>query len=211
MSILQARRTKVDADSIGRSLLVAPSEGFGLTSRFMSQRLSDLQLPSPTFLHEKHLGEAISKSNEEQLYDALASFKIRTATVAMHLDRDWRRKLFRQLDSLLDTESWEPGDLPPKFASFSTFLRLLTLLRPDRRPVLGATTDGSLIATWTAGSDRLTIECLPNDSVRWHLSVCIEGEVERAAAVTPLPRLSEVLGPYQPERWFNDANRVSAA
>lgn len=209
MSVLQIPRTKVNADRIGRSHLIEPSIGFSSTSQFISQRLEELRQPSPTCFQERS-NPVAAKSVEEQLYDALASFKIRTATVAMHLDRDWRARLFRQLDSLMDGNSWEADDLPPKLASFSTFLRLLTLLRPTKRPGLGATHDGNLIATWSSGPDRLTIECLPNDSARWHLSVLIEDEVERAAAITPLPRLTEVLKPYRPARWFEDADHIPA-
>jgi hypothetical protein len=76
---------------------------------------------------------------------------------------------------------------------------------------LGATHDGHLIATWTVGEDRLTIECLPKDIARWHLSVLIDGERERAAANTPLQRLSQVLQPYDPNRWFRHANNIPAA
>jgi len=206
MSTLQAARTKVDADRIGRAQLTVPSVGFGEASQLISQRLKDLQRSSPTLPPATQPGPA--KSIDEQLYDALAAFKIRTATVAMHLDRDWRAKLFKQLDSLLDSENWDRDDLTPKLASFSTFLRLLTLLRPSKRPGVNATHDGNLIATWTSGGDRLTIECLAGDIVRWHLSARIDDEVERAAAVTPLPRLAEVLKPYHPARWFDDAHHL---
>jgi hypothetical protein len=131
--------------------------------------------------------------------------------VAMHLDREWRSRLFRQFDSLLAVEDWESDDSPPSIGSFATFLRLLMLLKPTRRPGLGASSDGKLIATWTVGDDRLTIECQPRDFVRWHLSVLIDGERERSAAVTPLRRLSEVLQPYRPERWLKNGKDLPAA
>jgi hypothetical protein len=175
-------------------------------SQFIKQKLDDLAAPTPTFSGVR----IAAKGLDEQLYDALAAFKIRTAAVAMHLDRDWRVKLFGQLDSLLALADWEAEDLPPTIESFSTFLRMLTLLRPQRRPGLGATSDGRLIAAWTVGDDRLTIECLPKDLVRWHVSVTIDGERERAAAETPLPRLAAVLRPYGPERWFQNADHVPA-
>jgi hypothetical protein len=126
----------------------------------------------------------------------------------MHLDRDWRAKLFGQLDSLLALSDWQVEDAAPTIESYSTFLRMLTLLRPQRRPGLGATFDGRLIATWTVGDDRLTIECLPKDVVRWQLSATIDGERERAAGETPLPRLAAVLRPYDPGRWFQNANHL---
>lgn len=204
MNALQTIKVKVDADRIGHAQLVHSSEAFSQTSLFISRWLEELQAPSPAFMYLSRPSTA--KSIEEQLYDALANFKIRAATIAMHLDRDSRTRLFRQLDNLLDSESWDREDLPPTLASFSTFLRLLILLRPVKRPGIGATHDGHLIAMWTSGTDRLTIECLAGDIVRWNLSVRIDEEVERAAGVTPLPRLSQVLQPYQPAQWFSEHN-----
>jgi hypothetical protein len=152
-----------------------------------------------------------SSSLQECLYDALASFKVRTATVAMHIDREWRDRLFKQLDSLLSADDWEAEDLPPTLASFSTFLRMMTFLKPDRRPGLGATSDGRLIATWSEGNDHLTMECLPKDTIRWHLSAQIGEDRERAAAISPVQRLAAVLAPYDPSRWFIHGNHVPEA
>jgi hypothetical protein len=154
---------------------------------------------------------AIPKTVEEKLYDALAAFKLRTAAVAMHMDRDWRTRLFAQLDNLLGVENWEHEDLPPSVSSFSTFLRMLLLLRPEVRPGLGASHDGGLIAAWTSGNDRLTVECLSGDMVQWHLAVTIGGERERAAGLTPLRRLVDVLAPYDPRRWFAHEHHIPAA
>jgi hypothetical protein len=50
------------------------------------------------------------------------------------------------------------------------------------------------------------MECLPGDFIRWHLSVLIDDNQERAAGLTPVQRLASVLAPYQPERWFNADN-----
>lgn len=167
-------------------------------------QLEDLHRPSPA----QWAGSDHARSLEEQLYDALAAFKIRTAAIAMHLDRDWRSKLFAQLDSLLSIESWEEEDLPPTVASFYVFLRLITFIKPERRPGLGATHDGNLIAAWTVGGDRLTIECLRQDKVRWALAVGPEGNRESAAGITGVARIAEVLEPYNPARWFSDAGQA---
>jgi hypothetical protein len=192
---------------IGETSIFMPSLGLSPTSNFIQEKLQDFTRPTPTFSGSRVVP---LKGREEQLYDALAAFKIRTAAVAMHLDRDWRSRLFRQLDSLLAIEDWEVDDPPPALGSFFTLLRMLILLRPERRPGLGATHDGNLIATWTVGNDRLTIECLPRDIARWYLAVTIEGERERAAAITPLQRLSDVLQPYGLQRWFAHVDNVPA-
>jgi hypothetical protein len=207
MSAIQILRGRQDPERIGRILISSSSTGVGKISNLIQERLGSLTEPTPTFAGKR---SHHSKNLEEQLYDALALFKIRTATVAMHLDRDWRARLFQQLDSLLAVQDWESQDVPPTVGSFSTFLRMLMLLRPDRRPGLGASEDGNLIATWTTGDDRLTIECLVSDVARWHLAVTIDGERERAAGISPLPRLSQVLQPYGLPRWFQNADQISA-
>ncbi len=186
-------------------LSASPTAGFGRTSLAIAERLKGLDRPTPSGLPRS----TQPKSTEEQLYDALASFKLRTAAVAMHLDRDWRYRLFRQFDSLLAAEDWDVSDQPPSVESFSTFLRMLIFLKPPRRPGLGASSDRTVVASWTAGNDRLTMECLPDDGIRWHLSVLIDDNRERAAGLTPVQRLANVLAPYQPDRWFN-ADHVPA-
>jgi hypothetical protein len=206
MSTIQISRARPEHAAIGAAMISNPSVGVSATSKLIEQRLRDLTLPTPTFSGNRSIP---TKNLDEQLYDALAAFKIHTASVAMHLDPEWRNRLFSQLNNLLGAEDWQPDDSPPSLASFSTFLRMLVLLRPVRRPGLGATSDGLLIAAWTHGEDRLTVECLPQDIARWNLALTIEGERERAAAITPVGRLNEVLRPYAPQRWFLDGSNVS--
>ena len=151
--------------------------------------------------------EAADKPLPEKLYDALARVKLLTAQVAMHLDTEWRNRIFEQLDDLLDAKDWHEDDDPINASSFETFLRMIIFHNPSRRPGFGVSKCGYLIAAWTSGSDRLTIECRPNDTVRWVLSCEVDGETERASADTPVRRLMEVLAPYNPPRWFADAPR----
>jgi hypothetical protein len=206
MTTVQISRARPEHAAIGATMISKPSVGVSAASKLIEQRLRDLTQPTPTFSGNRPIP---AKDLDEQLYDALAAFKIHTASVAMHLDHEWRNRLFGQLDNLLGAEDWQPDDLPPSLASFSTFLRMLVLLRPARRPGVGATSDGMLIAAWTEGEDRLTVECLPQDIARWNLAVTIEGERERAAAITPIGRLNEVLRPYGPQRWFLDGSNIS--
>lgn len=206
MGLIQIPQRRLDFASIGRPSISLSSMATSQAAQALEARLQPITAPTPAFSGMEKRVHA-KRTMEEQLYDALASFKVRTATVAMHLDRDWRGKLFAQLDSLLAADSWEKDDLPPALGSFSTFIRMLLFLKPERRPGLAATSDGHLIATWTKRDEHLTMECFPNDLVRWHLTAIINGEKEPAAAVTPVARLSEVLLPYHPARWFaNDDN-----
>jgi len=151
-----------------------------------------------------------AESLAERLYDTLADAKIMTARVAMHLDQGWRDRLFAQLDELLDVEDWHEDDEPVLDVSFATFLRMILHQKPERRPGLGVSHRGHLIAAWTQGADRLTLEFLPADTIRWVLSCEVNGERERAAGETPVGRLPEVLSPYRPARWFAHANQAPA-
>jgi hypothetical protein len=148
-------------------------------------------------------------STAERLEAALADAKVMTSHVAMHLDREWRDRLFAQLDDLLNVGDWHEDDEPLLAGSFRTFLRLILYQRPKRRPGLGLSHRGHLITAWTAGGDRLTLECAPNDTVRWVLSCEVNGEHERAAGETYVGRLPEILRPYDPERWFADADQAA--
>ena len=140
---------------------------------------------------------------DERLYNSLANAKVLTSQVAMHLDAEWRTRLFDQLDQLLAARDWHAEDEPVKTESFNTFLRTILFLSPARRPGLGVSNAGNLIAAWTTDDDRLTLEFVPGDTVKWALSLTDEGERERAVGVTRVPRLSEVLTPYMPSRWFD--------
>jgi hypothetical protein len=209
MTAIQIPRAfRADPAHLGRAIIREPSAGVSGISKDIADRLKRFAEPSPTFLGSRNV--SLPNSLEERLYDALAAFKLITATIAMHLERDRRSRLFQQLDSLLALDDWDVDDPPPSLGSFSTFLRMMILLRPVRRPGLGATNDGILIATWTSGDDRLTIDCLEKDIARWHLAVIIDGERARAAGITPLPRLTELLLPYGPQRWFDHAHHISS-
>lgn len=145
---------------------------------------------------------------EQQLFDALAAVKILTSQVAMHLDRELRRKLFQQLDSLHDVQEWEPGDEPVREASFATFLKAILSIKPARRPGLGLSNTGNLVAAWTSGRDRLTIEFQPNDRVRWVLARYRDtDEPARFAGQTHVSDLAGGLAPHHPEHWFSNEER----
>jgi hypothetical protein len=140
---------------------------------------------------------------ESELGSRLIDLKAHTASVAMHLTPEWRAGLFRQLDSLMAEENWEPADSLPNPASYATAMRLLIFLKRVERPGLGLTHDGDVILAWTAGCDRLTIECGADDAVRWVLSHTLaDGSRERAAGFSTSRRLPAVLAAYDPEKWL---------
>lgn len=187
-----------------RTRLLQPvPQTFGRDSSWISQRLIEAKssLARPAAFKEQ---PGAGLSLEEQLFNARAICKIRTAQIAMHLEPGRRERFFAQVDSLLDAEEWDEHDQPITEASFATLLRLLLLIRPKRWPGLGATMDGHVIAAWTEDRNRLTIECLPEDQLRWVLVRFRDGERESHAADTPLLRLPTVLQPYEPQIWFGE-------
>lgn len=176
---------------------------FSEDTKEILRRIQSLQShPSPGSLRSDDMNQ--DKPLELRLFDALASAKILTSQVAMHLDQSWRNKLFQQIDSLHDPVEWEVADEPLREASFSTFLKAILNINPGRRPGLGLSSEGNLIAAWTKDSDRLTIEFLPSDRVRWVLSRRAEGDTERFAGETRVGRLFHGLKSFSPEHWFGD-------
>lgn len=142
---------------------------------------------------------------ERSLRDSSSSFKILASRVSMHLGVHWLQKLFKQIDSLLDSDEWDPRDPVPAPETARTFIRLLLVLSVNRKPGIGISNEGNLIAAWTIDNNRLTVECLPGDRVRWIVSRTINDEIERAAGDGRIERLRDLLQPYKPSIWFDYA------
>lgn len=202
-------KTGIDADSlfastgfdaIGRSMY--SNAAFGDASQSIAASLRRLELPVPPSRNTQLVTVTKARSLDEELFDARAAAKELTSMVAMHLDREWRKRLFAQLDSLHDPKEWEKGDIPLQKSSFNTFLRTICLAKPKCRPGLGLSAAGHLIAVWLAGGNRLTIEFLPSDDVKIVLSNNLGNYVERAAISTKAELLLSKLAPYRPDQWF---------
>jgi hypothetical protein len=173
----------------------------------IAEWVDGLRRPSPASLLPKTLAEG--QPLELRMFDALSAAKILTSHVAMHLEQNFRDRLFQQLDSLHETDEWEDGDKPINQSSFQTFLKAILTIKPERRPGLGLSHSGNLIAAWTTGSDRLTIEFLPNDRVSWVLARYRDDTEEpaRFAGQTKVSELIEGLAPHRPEHWFSHAGK----
>jgi hypothetical protein len=206
MTSLATPPRKITAFGLEMPVLL-PSRGAGALAEEMSDRLKQVQkhMITPAYsVTKRQTSKSINFSIEERLFDSRASLKVMTAAVAMHLKRPWRDGLFRQLDSLLAPESWDKDDKLVDVASYYTFLRMILYVQPARRPGLGLSYNGNLIAAWTVDVNRLTVECLPKDQLRWVLSRSIDDNLERVAGVTFIHRLPDVLAPYHPEIWFTN-------
>lgn len=190
-----------------------PSLGGGVDSRLIDDRLKSMRkLVSGTVADLAHIKDTTPKKLElgDQLLIKLGSFKRITATVAMHLDRAWRDTLFATLDRLLDPDDWDAESKLPSEQSFSTFLRMMIYLHPTRRPGLGLSPSGHFLAAWSRDKDRIVIESIGNDEVRWVLSRMVDGERESGAGRVLLHRVPEVTAPYEPELLFNDGDKILA-
>lgn len=177
------------------------SEPAGAPSEAIAKRLQGMIQDQSALSRRRTAGRDFA----EQLFDSLASFKIKTASVAMHLGPEERTRFFGKLDLLMDGEEWEDSDPLPTLATFSTLLRLLLTLRPRVGPSIGLTYDGHLVAAWQVGPNRLTIECLPNDGIKWAVVKVAGEELETAAGATKLEHLRRVVEPYDLSTWISSA------
>jgi hypothetical protein len=194
-------------------VLGTPSIGGGIDSRLIGDRLELMRkLVSGPIAALTQVKDDSSKKLDigEQLRQKLGSFKRTTATIAMHLDPAWRGALFATLDRLLDPEDWDPEFQLPKEQSFSTFLRMMIYLRPTRRPGIGLSPTGHFLAAWSREKDRIVIECVGNDEVRWVLSRTVDGERESGAGRVLLNRVPDVTAPYEPELLFQNGDKILA-
>lgn len=194
---LQSTASAAPLALIGAEAIATSSLGTTRASQDVQQRIIALGTATKTTFRRED-GDL-----ERRLFETLVEFKVRTSHVAMHLDHEWRARLFRQLDSLLDPAEWDPDDMPPTVDSFRTFLKMILSRRIEVRPGIGASVDGHLIAAWTNGDAKLTVECLPDDQIRWSIARTVEEKRERAAGIGLLKRLWAVLQPFDPKVWFS--------
>jgi hypothetical protein len=192
---------------------VMPSFGIGADSKSIYDRLTSIKklLTGPVSniarISDTKLDGA---SVPEQLRMKSASLKRIAAAVAMHFTQDWRQRLFTRLDEICNAEDWDADCVMPSEQSFSTFLRMIIYLHPTRRPGIGLSHRGHFLAAWTKGSDRIVIECVGNDDVRWVLSRLIDGKRESGAGKVSVHRIPDVIAGYDPEELFNDGHRLLA-
>jgi hypothetical protein len=194
-------------------VLGVPSMGGGVDSRLIDDRLILMRkLVSGAVADLAKIKDSDTKKLDvrDQLLTKLGSFKRMTAAIAMHLDRTWRNALFSTLDRLLDFDDWDPEFKPPSEQSFSTFLRMIIYLQPTKRPGIGLSPTGHFLAAWSRDNDRIVIECIGEDEVRWVLSRTIDGQRESGAGRVQLHRVPEVTAPYEPEHLFQDGDKILA-
>lgn len=128
--------------------------------------------------------------------------------VAMYFDAAWRAELLAKLEQFHDAEDWEHGRELPSERSFATFLRTIIYLHPTKRPGMGLSAQGHFLASWRRESDRIVIEFLPNDELKWVLSQTVDGERESVAGINQIHRLPDLIVGYEPDRFFNNGEKL---
>ena len=149
--------------------------------------------------------QELKKSLDEVLFDARAMAKISASRVSMYLREGWRNKLFYQLDNLLDPEEWDPDDRPLQAQSFDTFLKAICDINPSKRPGLGLSYGGNLIAAWRSSvntDDRLSLEFMPDGKVKLIGSRFVNDELVSFSALTPVTALKQTLADMSCVAWL---------
>jgi hypothetical protein len=149
--------------------------------------------------------QELKKPLDEVLFDARAMAKISASRVSMYLREGWRNKLFHQLDNLLDPEEWDPEDKPLQAQSFDTFLKAICDVNPSKRPGLGLSYGGNLIAAWRSSantSDRVSLEFMPDGKVKLIGSRFVNDEHVSFSALTPVAALKQTLADMSCVAWL---------
>lgn len=149
--------------------------------------------------------ESVASSQGSPLEERLKYVQETVSKISMHLPSGFATGLNRQFANLMDSDAWEDDDELVSPDALNAFLNTLLYTKTLRRPGIGSNGRGSITASWTEGTNRLTIECLPSCLASLVLSRCGKnGEVERRAFSPMRPeRIREVLAPYGPEVWFD--------
>lgn len=200
------------ADPYGAPGSAALSWGASALSKVVEKRISDLQKLTAGAV------SAIGKTTdtqpagtiENQLGTKLAAIKQVLMPVSMYLDQSWRKQLIKNLERFHDAEDWEDDQQFPSERSFATFLRTIIYLHPTKRPGIGLSAQGNFLASWRRGTDRIVIEFLPNDELKWVLSQTVEGERESGAGKNQIHRLPDLIAGYEPDRFFHDGEKLLA-
>jgi hypothetical protein len=188
----------------------ALSWGASALSKVVERRISDLQklTAGGVSMISKTTDTLPSGTIENRLGAKLAAMKQVLMPVSMYFDQSWRRELIEKLDRFHDAEDWEGDREFPSERSFATFLRTIIYLHPTKRPGLGLSAQGNFLASWRRGSDRIVIEFLPSDELKWVLSQTIGGDRESGAGVNQIHRLPDLIAGYEPDRFFNDGEKL---
>lgn len=192
---------------------VLPSLGASKESRLIEDSIKSMRrlLSEPaTRIAGMADGDKRGLPVNERLIAKVASFKRMVSIVAMYLDPSWRLQLLSSIEELLDPDDWDEDFRLPSDQSFSTFLRMIIYLHPSKKPALGLSPRGHVLAAWARNDDRIVVECLGNDEVRWVISRTADGNRETGAGTVLLHRVPDVTAPYEAEALLCNGDKLLA-
>lgn len=134
---------------------------FARHSAFSSPPPTKLMHISPRASDAKILRS--TPSLQVRLFDNAAELKIALSQIVMHLAPEWRAIIFRQIDSLLNLNSWEDDSAFIQKSTFITFLRFIIFAKSTRLPSLGVDFTGHLLAAWNNDNQRVVVEFFKED------------------------------------------------
>lgn len=184
------RTLHVSDDAVDLDLFAYPMHR-GTTERSRTGKVAD----------SAHGGDNLAR----KLFDAVASAKIWAASVAMHLPKEVRARLFRQLDLLHASDVFDEDTTPVSLQSFKTLVRAILQYKIASKPSLALMPNGNVLAIWKDAESELNIEFMALDEARWLVRQrSPDGRsFERAGGSASVVRLGEVLAPYGATRWFH--------
>jgi hypothetical protein len=147
----------------------------------------------------------LANSNiDEILFDNKAALKTIAVKYGLSfIDQLVKSQLFKQIDWLLDVDSWEEGDILADADSFKTLMKFILNTNPVQAPYLGLANNGNILATFANDGNDLTLECYRNDRIKWFVSCVFSGEIERTYGdKASIERLQELLKPFENAGWF---------
>lgn len=143
------------------------------------------------------------RSIVERLHDVAAFCKEQTARIAMHLDDEWRRVIFGQIDFLLNIDEWDGEDKIPSRMSYLTLLKAILFLRPKDFPSFGFSQAGTWTATWKSDDVMFFVDFLEADMLRWASAKKSEEGFGTAAGRVALIDVIPWVKASGAEHWFS--------
>jgi hypothetical protein len=134
-------------------------------------------------------------SFEEQIFNALVSLKVAVSEYAMHLSDTERRRIFTELDSIINTEDWHEEDTLPKIEAFRDFLKWMIYSKYNKWISIGVSDEGHTQVAWKTNTVLLTAKFSGlngQEAVRWTVQIASDkGETGYTVGKCPLRLFSE--------------------
>jgi hypothetical protein len=128
----------------------------------------------------------------ESIFNSLVSLKVAVSKYAMHLSSAERKRIFEQLDSVINVDDWHDGDDLPKPNSFEEFLKWMIYSKYFKWTSIGVSQEGNIMVAWRTRRVLLTANFAGADNVRWTAQIHSDvGETGHTVGKCPLRLFAE--------------------